>query len=94
VVNKKSFIGADVAMAYVEPPSVSSVGFAHEFVFAGLDGNDPIAVYQYEDPKVAPKGGMRVRVMTSADYRIMRPASGYILKGVVDTTQAQYLSQL
>lgn len=94
VTTKKSFIGADVVMGYVEPPSLDSVGFAHEFVFAGLDGNDPIAVYEFDDPKVAPKGGLRVRVMTSADYRIMRPASGYILKGVVDVTNAQYGSQL
>lgn len=94
VVPKKSYIGADVIMAYVEPPNPESMGFAHEFAFSGLDGNDPMVVYEFEDPKIAPKGGMRVRVMCSADYRIMRPASGYILKGVVDTTQAQYGSQL
>ena len=40
-------------------------------MFAGLDGNDPIVVMQLEDKEILPIGGECVRLMASADYRVM-----------------------
>jgi hypothetical protein len=95
----RSFIGANVIAAYVEPPSVESIGFGYTFAVAGLGsedgrgGNEPMAVLEYEDNSIRPIGGTRLTLVSSVDQRIMYPSCGYLLRGVVDTTNARYFNK-
>ena len=89
---KKSWIGADVPIAYVEPPSLKSVGATHRFAFTGKnspadDGNplDIIGAYTYPKPERGPDGSTIVRVRTNSQHKVTKTESLFVLKGVVNT---------
>lgn len=91
--NKRSWLGADVPIAYVEEPSLKSIGAMHRFAFVGKnspgdDGNpaDTIGVYTYPKPERGPDGSTIVRVRTNVDYKIVKTESLFVLKNVVDIT--------
>jgi hypothetical protein len=91
---KKSWAGPDIVIAYLEEPSLKSVGACHCFAFAGdntgdgAGAGDPIAVYSYPDPKRGADGSTVVRVRTNRDYQIVKTESLFVLKNVVDYADA------
>lgn len=99
ITDVRSFIGPNVIAAYVEPPSIESIGFGYTFCFAGLGaddglgGNEPMAVLEYEDNSIRPKGGTRLVLASSIDQKIAYPSTGYLLRSVVDTSNARYLNK-
>lgn len=92
---KRSWIGADIPILYVEEPSLKCIGATHRFAFVGKnspadDGNpaDMIGAYTYPDPKRGPDGSTIVRVRTNVDWQVVKTESLEVLSGVVDATNA------
>lgn len=90
---KRSWIGSDVPIAYIEEPSLKSVGATHRFAFTGKnspadDGNpaDTIGAYTYPKPERGPDGSTIVRVRTNVQYKVVKTESLFVLKGVVDAS--------
>ena len=88
------FFGPGMVAAYNEKsPSIEDYSFAKSFMFAGL-GDDapgaPMAVIERDAPEIMPIGGREIRLVTSADWKICQPASGWIMPAVVDKTSALF----
>ena len=81
-----------VVAAYVEDQvSTEDFSFAKGFMFAGLDANgSPVAVVEREAPEIQPIGGRELRVVTSADWKIVNKRAGWIWPAVVDKTSPAY----
>lgn len=90
----KSFIGADVVVAYTAPPSLSSYGLGFEFAFNGMGGTEPFLVLTYQDLSRGALGSDVARLVGAVDYKVTNPKAGYLIKGVVDTTLSEFSSQL
>jgi len=89
-----SAIGPDISISFTEPPSMDSVGAAHEFSFVGEGDDEPIGVYTFEDPKQGVDGSTIVRVRKSCDFKLAKLDAMYVLKDCVDVADAKYASQL
>jgi hypothetical protein len=90
---KRSWLGADIPICYVEPPSLKSLGATQKFAFTGKnspadDGNpaDTIGAYTYPMPSRGPDGSTIVRVRTNTAFDVVKTESLFVLKNVVDTT--------
>ena len=90
----KSFIGSDVLVAYAAPPSLSSYGLGFEFAFNGMSGSEPFLVLTYQDMNRGVLGSDVARLVGAVDYKVTNARAGYLIKGVVDTTLAEFSSQL
>ena len=90
----KLFFGAGTIAAFAkETPDLDDLSFAKEFMFAGLDVNDPMVVFELEDKEIHPIGGKRVRLMASADYKVMHKQSAWFWPQVIDKTSDKYLNE-
>jgi hypothetical protein len=90
---KLSWLGADIPIAYTEPPSLKAIGATQKFAFTGKnspsdEGNpaDTIGAYTYPMPQRGPDGSTIVRVRTNTCYMVVKTESLFVLKNVVDTT--------
>lgn len=90
----KSFIGGDVVVAYAAPPSLSSYGLGFEFAFNGMSGSEPFLVLTYQDMNRGALGSDVARLVGAVDYKVTNAKAGYLIKSVVDTTLAEFSSQL
>jgi hypothetical protein len=92
--NGKLFFGPGAIFSYTQKsPDLEDLSFAKQFVFNGLDGTDPMVVMEMQDNTILPMGGTRIRLMASADYKVMHEESGWIFPTVVDTSSADYNNQ-
>ncbi len=92
---KLSWLGADIPIAYVEPPSLKAIGATQKFSFVGKnspadDGNpaDTIGAYTYPMPQRGPDGSTILRVRTNTAFDVVKNESLFVLKDVVDKTNA------
>lgn len=97
---KRSVIGPNMVIAYVEPPSRNSVSALQKFAFVGKrarindvnfdlvngDPRAPIGVYSYPMPNKGQQGSIIVKVITNVTYDLVRPQSIFVSLGVVDKT--------
>lgn len=100
--SKRSVVGPHMVIAYVEPPSRSSISALQKFAFTGnfakvdtatykLDGGDPkapIGVYSYPRPDKGQRGSIMTRIITNVTYDVVRPQSLFVAFGVVDKTNS------
>jgi hypothetical protein len=90
----KLFWGPGMLAAYCkETADLEDLSLGKEFIFSGLDGNDPLVVMQFEDKEILPIGGERIRLMASADYRIMHHQSAWFWPQVVDKTSPLFSNE-
>jgi hypothetical protein len=89
----KAFFGSDVVFGYVIPAGMRNYGLSTEFRFSGYN-TDPYAILSVPqfDRGIIP--GEDIRGISICDPHIINPDSGYLVKGCVDTTDAQYGSFL
>ena|SRR5579859_1031260 len=89
----RSFLGSDVLFAYVAAPGIRNYGLGAEFRFSGYS-TDPYAIITVPQYQRGPIPGEDIRGISILDPKVYNADSGYLLKGVVDTTNASYLGFL
>jgi len=97
---KRSVVGPNMVIAYVEPPKRDSVSALQKFAFVGDrarikdvdfdlvngDPRAPMGVYSYPRPDKGQQGSIIVKVITNVTYDVVRTGSLFVSLGVVDKT--------
>lgn len=85
---QRSFIGPDVVVAHVEDGGLNDYSLGHEFAFNGFT-SDPKVVLTYRD-NTRGLGQDIIKVASVVDFSITQPQAGFLAKGVVNKTSAEY----
>lgn len=85
----RSFIGSDVVFAYVVPTGIRTYGLSTEFRFSGYN-TDPYAILSVPQLTRGAIPGEDIRAISICDPHVLNADAGYLIKGAVDTTAAQY----
>ncbi len=89
----KSFLGSDIIMAYVAQPGIRTYGLGAEFRFSGYN-TDPYAIISVPQYQRGPIPGEDIRGISIIDPKVYNPDSGFLIKGCVSTSNAQFLGFL
>ena len=89
---QRSFIGADVVLGHVEDGGLEDYSLGHEFAFNGYN-SEPRVVLTYRD-NTKGLGQDVIKVASIVDFKVTQPDAGFLAKGVVLKTAAEYGSYL
>ncbi len=82
-----AFIGSDVIIGMVDGDPENDQALGHEFVFDGLAGDEPFLVQKWKDyGKGIYMQTDYVGVGCMVDYKVTNVDAGYLLQGVIDST--------
>jgi hypothetical protein len=90
----KSFLGPDVIVSYVDQPGPLSWGLGYEFAWNGLNGDDPFLVLQFPLNEAGALGSNVIRYVSAVNYYVTNPKAAYLIKSAVDTSLADFNSEL
>lgn len=85
----KKYLGSDLLIAYVEPPSLENAGFGFTFAFGGF-GPEKIAIVNAYDQNRGALGTDYQRAFAMVDFNISIPEAGLRLASVIDPNNGRY----
>ena len=85
----KKYLGSDVIIEYVQPPSLENAGFGFTFAFGGF-GAQKIAIVNAYDQLRGALGTDYQRAFAMVDFNISIPEAGLRLASVVNPLDAKY----
>ena len=85
----RKYLGSDVLIAYVEPPSLENSGFGFTFAFGGFSPQRIAIINAYDQMRGA-LGTDYQRAVSIADFNIANPDAGLRLAGVVNPADSRY----
>lgn len=85
----RTFLGSDIIFAYVQAPGIRTYGLGAEFRFSGYN-TDPYSIITVPQLNRGAIPGEDIRGISILDPHIYNFNSGFLLKGCVDVTNAQY----
>lgn len=89
----KKFLGTDVLIAYVEPPSLENAGLGFTFAFGGFSA-DKIAIINAYDQMRGALGTDYQRAVSIVDFNVANADAGLRLAGVLNSADSKYGSYL
>lgn len=90
-----SFIGNDVIVAMTDSDPENDQALGHELVFDGLAGEDPFLVTKWPQYGVGPYQRTEwVGVSCMVDYKVTNPNAGFLLQGVINSSDSKYQGEV
>jgi hypothetical protein len=89
----RKYLGSDIVLAFIEPPSLAHAGMGVCFAFGGLSP-ERIAVVETYDPNRGPLGTDYKTAVSIADFNVTNADAGFVIRGCVDTTNSAYSGYL
>lgn len=82
----KLFLGSDVILGYVDSDPEYDYALGHEFIFDGLNGEQPFLVRRWRDENIGYQGVDYIGTGCVTDYKVTNTDAGHLFKAVLDTS--------